>query len=323
MQSDLTRLSRLTSILTMLMSKSTLTAQDIADKFGISVRTVYRDIRALEDSGVPIIGEPGNGYSLMEGYKLPPIMFTREEARSIITAEKLLEKLADTKTYQDFASVSSKIKSLLKSFDKYYLEGIEENIMVIKNPYVPVEPGRFDQIPSILTSITRQKIIRLTYYTAHSQERTERDVEPVGIFFSLGQWYMIAYCHLRQSYRNFRVDRILDVTITEKAFTNDHPSLSRYLEEIARDQRELTKVVIQVDKEALRFLGEQKYYQGFISEVDLGDRVEMTFLSCSVPGFARWVLWFANHVTIVEPQELTEEIRAYLKPLLEKFKVPN
>jgi predicted DNA-binding transcriptional regulator YafY len=321
MQSDLTRLSRLTSILTMLMSKSTLTAQDIADKFGISVRTVYRDIRALEDSGVPIIGEPGNGYSLMDGYKLPPIMFTREEASSIITAEKLLEKLADTKTYQDFSSASAKIKSLLKTFDKYHLEGIEDNIMVIKNPYVPVEEGRFDQIPEILNSITRQKVLQMEYFTAHSQETKERDVEPVGIFYSLGQWYMIAYCHLRQAYRNFRIDRIQKVSISQKVFSHDHPSLSQYLEEVSRDQRELTKVVIRVDKEALRFLGEQKYYQGFVSEIDLGDEVEMTFLSCSLSGFARWVLWFADQVTIIEPVELTEEVRRYLKPLISKFGV--
>lgn len=245
-------------------------------------------------------------------------MFTREEASSIITAEKLLEKLADTKTYQDFSLASAKIKSLLKTFDKYHLEGIEENIMVIKNPYVPFEPGCFDQIPEILNSITRQKVLHMKYFTAHSQETKERDVEPVGIFYSLGQWYMIAYCHLRQAYRNFRIDRIQHVSISQKAFSHDHPSLSQYLDEVSRDQRELTKVVIRVDKEALRFLGEQKYYQGFVSEIDLGDEVEMTFLSCSLSGFARWVLWFANQVTIIEPVELTDEVRRYLKPLISR-----
>jgi predicted DNA-binding transcriptional regulator YafY len=291
------------------MSKSTLTAKDIAEKFGISVRTVYRDIRALEDSGVPIIGEPGTGYSLMDGYKLPPIMFTREEARSIITAEKLMEKLADTKTYQDFISASAKIKSLLKTFDKYHIEGIEENIMVLKNPYVPEEEGRFDQIPEILNCITRQKVLCMSYHSAHSQETQNREVEPVGIFFSLGKWYMIAFCHLRNAYRNFRIDRILELEITSRAYTIDHPSLSKYLYEISKDQRELTKVVIRVKKEALRFLGDQKYYQGFVSEVDFGEEVEMTFLSCSILGFSRWIMWFGDHVEIVEPDELKFEVR--------------
>ena len=201
------------------------------------------------------------------------------------------------------------------------IKGIEDNIMVIKNPYVPIEPGRFDQIPAILNSITRQKVLQMKYFTAHSQEMTQRDVEPVGIFYSLGQWYMIAFCLLRQSYRNFRIDRIQEVSITQKAYSQDHPSLSQYLDEVSRDQRELTKVVIRVDKEALRYLGEQKYYQGFVSEVDLGDEVEMTFLSCSLSGFARWILWFADQVTIIEPVELTEEVRRYLKPLISKFGV--
>ncbi|WP_255577376.1 YafY family protein [Elizabethkingia sp. JS20170427COW] len=87
---DLKRLSRLTAILTKLQTKRLLTASFLAEKFNVSTRTIYRDIKALEDAGVAIITEEGKGYSLMEGYKIPPIMFTENQANALILAEQLV-----------------------------------------------------------------------------------------------------------------------------------------------------------------------------------------------------------------------------------------
>ncbi len=86
------RLTRLTAILTQLQSQRLLTAIEMAKKHNISIRTVYRDIRTLEKSGVPIVSEEGKGYSIMDGYKLPPVMFTQEEANALITVEQLIKK---------------------------------------------------------------------------------------------------------------------------------------------------------------------------------------------------------------------------------------
>lgn len=90
------RIDRLSAILIQLQSRTQLKAQQIADRFEISLRTVYRDIRALEEAGIPIVGNPGVGYSLIEGFKLPPLMFTHEEALSFLIAEKLVNELTDT-----------------------------------------------------------------------------------------------------------------------------------------------------------------------------------------------------------------------------------
>src|ERR1700741_4212443 len=96
------RIDRVTAILIQLQSKRVVKAQEIADRFAISLRTVYRDIKTLDEAGIPIIGEAGIGYSIMEGYRLPPVMFTREEATALLTAEKLVEKLTDTSTQQTY-----------------------------------------------------------------------------------------------------------------------------------------------------------------------------------------------------------------------------
>src|SRR5579862_5885088 len=89
---DTKRISRLMAILTQLQTKRILTSTRLAEKFGVSVRTIYRDVKTLERAGVPILAEDGKGYSLMEGYRIPPVMFTENEANALITTEQLVLK---------------------------------------------------------------------------------------------------------------------------------------------------------------------------------------------------------------------------------------
>src|SRR6201996_6816485 len=124
------RIDRISAILIQLQSRRVVKAQDIADRFEISLRTVYRDIRTLEEAGIPIIGEAGVGYSLMDGYRLPPVMFTKEEATAFLTAEKFVEKLTDTSTRASHRSAMDKIRAILKTTEKDLLEDMDGNIEV-------------------------------------------------------------------------------------------------------------------------------------------------------------------------------------------------
>ena len=112
------RIDRLTAIVTQLQSKRLTKAGEIAKRFSISLRTVYRDMRALDEAGIPIIGEAGQGYSLVEGYRLPPVMFTQEEAQSFLVAEKIFEKVTDKGSSEHFHSAMLKIKAVLKTTEK-------------------------------------------------------------------------------------------------------------------------------------------------------------------------------------------------------------
>ena len=112
------RLSRLTAIITQLQSKRVVTAKYLAERHNVSVRTIYRDIRALEKSGIPIITEEGKGYSIMEGYHLPPVLFTEEEANALITVEKLVLKNKDQSFSENVSSAIEKIKSYFKVLSK-------------------------------------------------------------------------------------------------------------------------------------------------------------------------------------------------------------
>lgn len=117
------RIDRLTAILIQLQSKRVVKAQEIADRFGISLRTVYRDVWALEEAGVPIGAEAGIGYFL-EDYHLPPVMFSNEEASALLFGAKLVSKMADELLHESFESALYKIKSVLKRSEKEHLEDL-------------------------------------------------------------------------------------------------------------------------------------------------------------------------------------------------------
>src|SRR3954462_11391119 len=128
------RIDRLAALVIQLQSRRLVKAQDLANKFCVSMHTVYRDIHALEEAGVPVIGEAGIGYRLMEGYKLPPVMFNEEEASALLTAAKLMQSMSDENSSRHYTSALDKIKAVLRLTEKDHLEEIDEHIAVISHP---------------------------------------------------------------------------------------------------------------------------------------------------------------------------------------------
>jgi len=296
------RFDRIIAILIQLQSKKIVKAQELADRFDCSLRTIYRDIRTLEASGVPIYSEAGVGYALMEGYRLPPVMFTREEVSSFIAAEKLMQKFTDPSLGNHYASAMYKLKSVLRSNDKDWLSNVESRILM-----QTAEPMFSDNSPNTLAvlfeSIAEKKQILLSYKTFDKEETTQRNIEPVGVFHDHNNWYFLGYCHLRKDYRQFRTDRILGIKKTECDFTIEHDSLETYLtkaETIAT-----TKVRILVEKKIGKYLSYERKYHGYVSEKEVGDHIEMTFMCRDIEnGFPRWFLMYGDYATILEPERL-------------------
>ena len=314
------RIDRISAILILLQSKKLVKGQDIANKFSISLRTAYRDIKTLEEAGVPIISEAGVGYSLMEGYRLPPVMFTKEEAISFLTAEKLVEKLTDSATYNVYQNALLKIKAVLRSEEKEHLENMYKHIEVMENPYLPGNTSANNHLQAILNSIALKKVLSINYFANHSQQQSERKIEPLGIFLMTNKWYLIAYCWLRNEYRTFKVDRISKTVLTESSYKKEHPSLKSYLKEIAKEHQDLHTIVIQIDKPKMKYIGEQKFYNGFVSEKELKNKIEMTFLTSSLEGFARWFIMYGDCADIVSPQSLKNRIIEISNQIIKRIK---
>lgn len=309
------RFDRIIAILIQLQSKKIVKAQELADRFEVSLRTIYRDIRSLEASGVPVYGEAGIGYSLVDGYRLPPVMFTREEASSFIAAEKLMQKFIDKELGQHYASAMFKLKSVMKNSDKDWVSSIESKVLIqppsgnLFNEKVP------DAMTILFKSIADKTQVKLQYQAFEAEETSERTIEPVGIFHDNNNWYVFGFCHLRNDYRQFRADRIQGITKTELTFSKEHLPLETYLNK--QNECPTTRVVILVDKKISKYLANEKKYHGFISQKTIGEKIEMTFLCRDIEeGFSRWLLMFADYATIIEPQRLKDRIME----LLENYK---
>jgi len=313
------RIDRVSAILIQLQSKKVVKAQEIADRFNISLRTVYRDVKALDEAGVPVIGEAGIGYSIMEGYRLPPVMFTKEEATAFLTAEKLVEKLTDHSTKKNYGTAMLKIKAVLRLTEKDYLEDMEPHIEVIENQYVPKRTNDTIHLQQVLQSIAGKNVLQLEYFANHNQQNSTRDVEPVGIYYLAEHWYMVGYCRLRKDYRTFKFGSINTLRVTDTVFDQQHPSLKSFLSKESKEKK-LQTVVLLINKTILPHFGDQKYYNGFVSQKDQGDMVEMTFLTASLNGFARWYMVFGDQADIVEPVELRELVKEVLVSISAKIK---
>lgn len=316
------RFDRITAILIQLQSKKVVKAQDLADRFDISLRTVYRDIRTLEEAGVPLYGEAGVGYSIVDGYRLPPIMFTQEEAMAFLTADKLMEKFTDSSLQKNFSSAMYKVKSVLRGSEKDLVENLEEQIIVKNRVRNNTPPGNILDV--LLKAIAEKKNVKMVYRAFGNEDNSERIIEPIGIFHEHENWYTIGYCHLRDAYRQFRADRIIDIRLTDES-QKERTSLKEFqaLREDMKASLTLQKTIIRVDKSIALYLQEHRHYHGFVSEIITEDHVEMTFLTQSIEHFARWFIMFADQAEIIEPQSLRDQVVRIFEKILQKNPLPK
>ncbi len=221
------RISRLTSIVTILKSKSLVTARELADKYQVSTRTIYRDIRTLENSGIPIITEEGLGFTLMEGYKMPPVAFTEKEALALITSEQLIIRNKDESLIEHYNTAITKIKSVLRNSSKKKVELLSKRI-IFRNNRENFKTSNL--VVDLQMTITNYQLIKITY---HSLEKntTIRQVEPFAIYSTQDNWLLIAFCRLRNEFRKFRVDCIEKMVVLPKTFQNHNMTLQEFFNE--------------------------------------------------------------------------------------------
>ncbi len=312
------RIDRLAAILIQLQTKRLVKAQEIANKFSISLRTVYRDVHALEEAGIPLIGEAGVGYQLREGYKLPPIMFSEEEASALLTGGKLMQSMSDDRLWKQYSSALDKIKAVLRYAEKDYLQEMDEHVAVVTHPAIQHQKRSDLFLPQLLKAIATATVIEMNYTSLNSKETVQRKAEPVGIYYQGNYWYLIAWCRLRSDYRNFRTDNINKLSFTAEKIQQKHPPLHHFINKTV-EQKQMQKVMIEVEKEVVKYLGEQKYYNGFVGEEEAGDNIKMTFLCGSLEGFARWFLLFGDKAKIIEPLSLNGIVREHLKRIEKKI----
>lgn len=297
------KLDRLTAILIHLQTKRVVTADELAKRFEVSHRTIYRDINALLEAGVPICSEAGLGYYLIKGYNLPPLMFTRDEAASLLIAGKLIEKHSDNSIGQDFQSALYKIKAVLNDYDKDHLEDLGKKI-IVHTTFNQKKEINSEYLNALQKALGENRIVHIDYYSHYDQRATNREIEPAGLCFYNSKWHLIAFCRLRDDFRDFRLDRIESLQVKNEIFQKrEYGSFAELLQKLY-NSTELIK--IKVTREIYKRILNERYYYGFISETPSKDKksVELQFMSSSLNSFSRWLLSIEPGVEIIEPGEL-------------------
>ena len=219
------RIDRLFGILTFIQSRKFTPIDRIADKFHISKRTAYRDVKAIGEQGIPLGFESNKGYFVMDGYYLPPVSFTTQEANALLLMESIVKGFADKSIRKHYSSALDKIKGGLKPEAKDKLETLSKRIRLQVPECFVMD---FEYLSVLQEAISAQSQIIIDYKN-NKEEVSHRQVEPLGLIFYAMRWHLIAWCHLRKDYRDFKVISIMGMKNTGLPFTvKKHITLTEY-----------------------------------------------------------------------------------------------
>lgn len=295
------RVDRLMAYLLMFQSRGLLRAQDFASRFEISERTVYRDIQALSEVGVPISAMPGEGYRLMEGYYLPPITFTPDEARALFLAVSMLDGFTeDGPTKTAVTTALDKIRAILPHRTRRQAEALTA---VLRFYAFPAPPINFDN-PTFVTlqeAIHERRVVHLHYHAQSSNVVTERDVEPIEFVMLDKTWMLQAYCRLRQDLRVFRLDRIDRLRKTTHTFTTRHEPLN------SPEPGDIRAVVC-FQPGVVRWVREKQHFS-FEAERPSANGTIMIYRPRSFDQIAPWLLQWGSQMELLEPASWRQKLR--------------
>ncbi|MCG7490886.1 YafY family transcriptional regulator [Vibrio sp. Of14-4] len=216
---------RLLALLTLLRSKRyAVTASELAQTLSVSERTIYRDIKSLLHSGVPIAGEAGIGYVLERGSHLPPLMFTQQEMIALELGMRMVRSLSDKELAEASTTASAKIMSVLPDKLKKQVENFPMRVPDVHTKRLATKSAKI-----LLHAINDHRKVLLTY-TTEANEQTIRTIQPLGLIFWAHSWTLVSWCELRKGYRQFRLDRMDEILVLcEKFEVSEDKSLEHYV----------------------------------------------------------------------------------------------
>lgn len=295
------RIDRLLALILYLQSRRTCTAEAMAEHFGLSVRTIYRDIAALGEAGVPILAEAGIGYSLMKGYLLPPVNFSEQEAYALSTGAMLAQRMTTHSYNEKMQSALDKIKAVLPAQAKQRLELLAKGMATPQTTH----PQQAD-LSVLQQAIARQQLLTFDYHSA-SQTQSQREVEAAGLVFYLGRWHLIAWCRLRQDFRDFRTDRIQNLQLQSEQFRARGDFNAKDFLQQGTAPASLTAQVLFAHTAADR--ARREWWQGITSEQQQQEGILMTINCSSWSVLACWLLSLGTAAKVLSPEELKQEVR--------------
>jgi predicted DNA-binding transcriptional regulator YafY len=297
------RTDRLLAIILELQGRGKRRAEDLAATFETSKRTIYRDIQALCETGVPIVSIPGRGYSLIEGYFLPPLSFTADEATMLLLGSDVMRQTFDAQYRAAAESAGRKIASVLPERLRDEVQALQEAIHFI----MPSSPGPLDEagmLQLLRRAIIERRGLRFRYFARHRSNESEaadtREVDPYSLAHVAGVWYLTAYDHLRHAVRTFRLGRIEDPALLERTFTR--PAGFRLRVRTMEVEGTYTVRAL-FDAESARWVRESpSFFQ--VSAEESPDGLLVTLRAREENDVVQWLLGWGRHGRVLEPESL-------------------
>jgi len=309
------RTDRLLAIVLELQGKGRQRAEDLAATFETSKRTIYRDLQALGQAGVPIVSIPGRGYSLIAGYFLPPLSFTTDEATLLLLGADVMAQSFDAQYRAAAQSASRKIAGVLPEKLRDETQALRDSISFVAGERTS-ESGLL-RLQHLRGAIIGRQRVRFAYHARHSGERPgnhaqTRVVDPYALAHVAGAWYMTAFDHERQAMRTFRLDRMDDLTPLDQTFTRRPGPIRPRREQ--DDTMTLTARVL-FDAEVARWVREAPSYFTAATE-ETPDGLLVTLRLRQEEDAVAWVLSWGRHARVLEPVSLRQRVAAEAAAIL-------
>jgi predicted DNA-binding transcriptional regulator YafY len=310
--------TRLLSLILLLQSRPIWKACELADELNVSQRTVHRYMGMLEEMGIPIYSErgPHGGFSLVRGYKLPPLLFTAEEATVLYMGANLVRELWG-QTYDDaVTSVTAKLDNVLPDDLRQEVARARQSLVV--GGLTRMDTRHWETaVHTLRRSIAERRSVHLEY-RGFARQETERMVDPYALTLQWGLWYLVGHCHLREAMRTFRVDRIQNVAVTRERFTVPRDfSVREYLAQSMRFEPAYT-VAVHLTASVAPDVRERHGHWMEISDGD-DDSITARFDVASLDWAIGWVLMHGPAARALEPPELVERVRTAAEGILQRY----
>ena len=248
--------TRVLAVLDLLQSHGRMSGSDLAERVGVDVRTLRRYIVMLEELGIPITTERGRhgAYLLVAGFKLPPMMFSNDEAVALSVGMVAARGLGLADAAPAVASAQAKLARVMPDALKRHVNAIADTVRIDSRGDTVNTPASNAALIALTTAAQAQRRVHLHYESAQG-EQSERDFDPYGLAYRMGAWYAVGMCHLRHALRSFRLDRVRGVSLLDACF--DKPDDFDPLEQIAHSiaalpRAHVIEVLLYTDLETAR-----------------------------------------------------------------------
>ncbi|MGF1669374.1 MAG: helix-turn-helix transcriptional regulator [Balneolaceae bacterium] len=304
---------RMKLILMLQESKKKLTADELADIFGVSRRTIFRDLNVLSEINVPVTWDEYSGYGIMPGYKIPPLMFSTKELATIVVGLNFVKSQVDKELADDAKGVEIKIRNVLPEKLREFMRSIENRTIVDPFMHFGTDKKRGGGWYLITSAISQHKTIQFDYISKTDDKITKRIVDPLILVFYKDHWNLIGFSHKRESIRNFILDRMSDLAILDQTFTEKEDFNAEAL--IFRSEERSHLVIVDIEGEVVsRFKANLPTKIIKISKIN-PNLFKIEFKFDNLEYLNEWLMQFADKIKIIHPHTL----KSMRKKLLHKM----